>query len=212
MVADDHEIYRDGMRMMLKRQPDIEWVGEAKDGAELIQLVSKLKPEVILMDIQMPVKDGISTTNYLREHFPAINVIALSMFNDDNLIVDMLEAGAKGYLLKNSDKKEIVDAIKSVYRQIPYYCRSTSTKLAQLIARSQYNPFGPSDKLVFSPREIEIIQCICREMTNKEIGDRLFLSTRTVEGHRQKITEKIQAKTTTGIVIYAIKNGLFVPK
>jgi DNA-binding NarL/FixJ family response regulator len=212
LVADDHEINRDGLRLMLSRQPDVEYVGEAANGAEVIQLITTLKPEIILMDIMMPVKDGIETTRFLEAHHPEVSVIALSMFNEDNLVVDMLEAGAKGYLLKNADKKEILDAILSVFKQVPYYCRSTSAKLVKLIAQSKYNPFAKEGKVQFTPREIEIIKLICEELTNKQIGDKLFLSSRTVEGHRLKIQEKINAKSVTGIVIYAIKQGIYIPK
>jgi DNA-binding NarL/FixJ family response regulator len=212
LVADDHEIYRDGLRVMLKKQPDIEWVGEAENGQEVIKLVGTLKPHVVLMDIMMPVTDGIAATRALREFFPAVKVIALSMFNDDNLIVDMLEAGAKGYLLKNAEKKEILEAIKSVRQEKPYYCSSTSTRLAQLIGRSKYDPFERELKQQFSDKELEIIRLICKEFSNKEIAERLFISTRTVEGYRLKIQEKIKVRNVTGIVIYAVKHGIFVPE
>jgi DNA-binding NarL/FixJ family response regulator len=212
LIADDHEIYRDGLKMMLKKQQDIEWVGEANNGEEAIRLAEELHPEVVMMDIIMPVKDGIQATRYLNHHFPEIKVIALSMFNDDNLVVDMLEAGAKGYLLKNADKKEILEAVKSVHRSVPYYCRSASAKLAQLIGRSQFNPFKADAQTILTAREIEIIKLICQELTNKQIGERLYISSRTVEGHRLKIQEKINVKSVTGIVIYAIKHGIWVPK
>jgi len=130
VIADDHEIYRDGLKIMLRRQPDIEVIGEAANGRELIALIERTKPDIVLTDIVMPVMDGIDATRLLRQQYPSINIIALSMFDQDNLIIEMLESGAKGYLLKNADKAEIIDAIKSVYKDIPYYCRSTSVKLA----------------------------------------------------------------------------------
>jgi DNA-binding NarL/FixJ family response regulator len=212
LIADDHDIYRDGLRLMLRKQQEIELVGEAENGREVTELSQKLKPEVVLMDIVMPVQDGISATRYLQEHNPEISVIALSMFNEDNLVMDMLEAGAKGYLLKNADKKEIVEAIKSVYKQVPYYCRSTSSKLARMIARSKFNPYQQTEKVSFSEKELDIIKMICREMTNKQIGEKLFISGRTVEGYRLKIMEKIGVKSSTGVVIYAIKHGIFKPE
>jgi DNA-binding NarL/FixJ family response regulator len=212
MIADDHEIYRDGLRMMLARQPGIELVGEAENGREVIDMARDLRPEVILMDIVMPVKDGIFATRQLKEELPEINVIALSMFNEDNLVVDMLDAGAKGYLLKNADKKEIMEAIRSVYKQVPYYCSSTSGKLAKMIAQSRFNPFTKIGKLSFSDKEMEIIKLLCHEHSNKEIAEKLSLSVRTVEGHRLKIFEKVGVKSTTGLVIYAMKNGIFKPE
>jgi len=211
LIADDHEIYRDGLRMMLKKQTGIEWFGEAENGRDVIEMARKLKPDIILMDIVMPLKSGIAATKYLKENYPGISVIALSMYNEDNLVVDMLEAGAKGFLLKNSDKKEIIDAINTVYKQTPFYCKSTTGKLAQMIGNSSFNPFLKTQKNIFSEKEIEIIKYVCQELTNKQIGEKLFISSRTVEGVRLRIQEKINAKSSTGIVIYAIKNGLFKP-
>jgi two-component system response regulator NreC len=157
----------------------------------------------------MPVMDGIEATRRLTQSFPAVNIIALSMFDQDNLIIDMLEAGAKGYLLKNADKSEIIDAINSVYKNVPYYCRSTSVKLARMIGQSKFNPYKKIEKPSFSEKEIKIIQFICQEFTNKEIGKELYLSDRTVEGYRVKILGKMNVKSTAGIVIYAIKNGIY---
>jgi DNA-binding NarL/FixJ family response regulator len=209
VVADDHEIYLDGLKAMLKKQEDFEVVGEGSNGKELIEAVQQTHPDIVLTDIVMPIMDGIAATQYLSKHKPLVNIIALSMFDQDNLIIDMLEAGAKGYLLKNANKSEIIEAIKSVYRNIPYYCTSTSSKLARMIAQSKFNPYKKINAPYFSEKEMEIIRLICQEFTNNEIGQRLFLSGRTVEGYRVKILEKMNAKSTAGIVIYAIKNELY---
>jgi DNA-binding NarL/FixJ family response regulator len=209
VVADDHEIYLDGLKAMLKKQEDFEVVGEGSNGRELIAAVERTHPDIVLTDIVMPVMDGIAATQFLSKHKPLVNIIALSMFDQDNLIIDMLEAGAKGYLLKNANKSEIIEAIKSVYRNIPYYCTSTSSKLARMIAQSKFNPYKKINAPYFSEKELEIIRLICQEFTNNEIGQRLFLSGRTVEGYRVKILEKMNAKSTAGIVIYAIKNELY---
>ena len=209
MIADDHEIFRDGLKLILKKQDKVQLIGEADNGRSLVELCKQKTPDVILTDIMMPALDGIQATKILVKTYPDISIIALSMFNEENLIVDMLEAGAKGYLLKNADKEEIREAIQSVFRNIPYYCRSTTTKLARLIARSKYQISGRSGKLFFSEKEIQIIELICQELTNKEISEKLFMSTRTVEGYRLKILEKMEVKSTAGLVIYAIKTGLY---
>jgi len=209
IIADDHEIFRDGLKLMLSKYPEIIILGEACNGKELIQLTLELQPDVVVTDIKMPVMDGIEAVKKLQEQFPHIGVIALSMFDEDDLIIDMLEAGAKGYLLKNSDKHEIIEAIKTVYQQNPYYCKSTSNKLVKMIARSTFNPYARKDKVEFSDREKQIIALICEENTNKEIGEKIFISTRTVEGHRQKIMEKMDVKNTVGLVIYAIRNKIY---
>jgi DNA-binding NarL/FixJ family response regulator len=209
IIADDHEIYRDGLKIMLKKEKEFEVIAEAADGRDLVSLALKLEPDIILTDIIMPVMDGIAATKTLAKQCPRVNIIALSMFEQDNLIIDMLEAGAKGYLIKNADKAEIIEAIRSVYRDVPYYCRSTSYKLARMIGHSKFNPHSKVKRVVFSEKEAEIIKLVCQEFTNKEIGLKLFIGTRTVEGYRMKIMEKMNVKGTAGIVIYAIENGFF---
>jgi DNA-binding NarL/FixJ family response regulator len=156
----------------------------------------------------MPVMDGIKATELIAQNFPTVRVIALSMFNQDHLILDMLKAGASGYLLKNASKNEIISAIDSVYKNKPYYCSSTSHKLARLIGNSLFST-KENKKICFSKQELEIIRMICEEKTSKEIGDRLNISARTAEEYRQKIKEKMEVKNTVGMVIYAISNNLF---
>jgi DNA-binding NarL/FixJ family response regulator len=209
VIADDHEIFREGFRVMLKKQPDIELIGEAEDGKELTEIVEKLSPDVVVTDIKMPKMDGIEVTKALSKSHPHIGIIALSMFDEDNLIIDMLEAGAKGYLLKNTHKQEIFEAIKTVYRDETYYCHHTSNKLAKMIAQSKFNPYKKMPKPEFSDRELDTIRLICQEFSNKEIAARLSLSIRTIEGYRDKILEKINARNTAGIVIYAIRSGVY---
>ncbi len=212
IIADDHEIFRDGLKLMLSKYPEIIIAGEAENGKELIELTNNLQPDVILTDIKMPLMDGIEATKKITASYPQIGIIGLSMFDEDDLIIDMLEAGAKGYLLKNSDKKEIIDAITAVYNQQAYYCRNTGKKLLQMIASSKYNPYIKKAQPSFSEREKEIIKLICLEHTNKEIGEKLFLSSRTVEGHRVNILEKMNVKNTVGLVVYAIKNNIYSPE
>lgn len=211
IIADDHEIFRDGLKLMLHKQPGIELLAEAEDGRELIEKTIKLQPDVVITDVKMPKMDGASATRYLTEHYPHISIIALTMFDEEEQIIEMLEAGAKGYLLKNADKDEIRDAIQSVYEQTPYYCKHTSHRLAQMVAKSKFNPYRQKAKVEFNEREKEIIFHICEGITNKEIAEKIYLSVRTVEGLRMKIMEKMNVKNTAGIIIYAIKNGQYSP-
>lgn len=208
-IVDDHEVYRDGIKLLLSDQPGMEVVAEAENGRQLLQLLATREVDVVLADIMMPVMDGIALTRCLGEQHPAISVIALSMFNEDNLIVDMLEAGARGYLVKNARKAEILEAITTVNGHRPYYCRSTSQKLTRLIAASRFNPYERADQPSFSEKEIQVMRLICQELNNKEIGDRLYLSVRTVEGYRTRLFEKTGAHTGVGLAIYAIKHGIF---
>lgn len=208
LIADDHEIFRDGFKLMLSKRSEIQLLGEAENGRELVRLVKAHQPDVVITDIKMPLLDGIEASRLISSEFSDIGIIGLSMFDEDDLIVDMLEAGAKGFLLKNSGKDQIIEAIHTVYDGNPYYCKSTSNKLTKMIAKSRFNPYVKKKKVEFSERENEIIRMIVQEMTNKEIAERLFLSVRTVEGYRLAIMEKMEVKNTVGIVIYAIKQGL----
>lgn len=211
VIADDHEIFRDGLKLVLQKQPDIVVTGEAFDGRELIELVKQQLPDVVITDVKMPNLDGVAAAKHLAEHYPSIGVIALTMFDEEDLIVDMLEAGAKGYLLKNADKTEILEAVHTVANNQPHYCRHTSQKLASMVARSKFNFNQKKEKPDFNEREREIIRYICDGLTNKEIGEKIFLSVRTVEGLRLKIIEKMNVKNTAGIIVYAIRENLYSP-
>ena len=212
VIADDHEIFRDGLKLVLQKQKDIFVAGEAADGRELIELVKHQLPDVVVTDVKMPNLDGVAAAKYLAEHYPSIGVIALTMFDEEDLIVDMLEAGAKGYLLKNADKSEILEAVHTVANNQPHYCRLTSQKLASMVAKSKFNLHLKKEKTAFNEREKEIICYICDGLTNKEIGEKIFLSVRTVEGLRLKIIEKMNVKNTAGIIVYAIRENLYSPQ
>ncbi|RYE22425.1 MAG: response regulator transcription factor [Sphingobacteriales bacterium] len=211
-IADDHEIFRDGLKLMIGSVSNIQLVGEAANGVELLKLVATTAPDIVVTDIKMPQMDGVEATKQIREQYPHIEVIALSMFDDEQLILEILDAGAIGYLLKNSDKSEMIEAINTAYRHQSYYCKHTSAKLAKLIAYSKHANQKKQKEAEFTDREKEIIKLICAECTNKEIGEKLFISTRTVEGYRMKILEKMDAKNIVGIVIEAIRLGIYSPQ
>lgn len=211
VLADDHEIFRDGMKLMLSKLPEFEIKGDASDGRELIKLVDALKPDIVVTDIKMPLMDGVEATKYITKKYPQTGVIALSMFDEISLIVEMLEAGASGYLVKDCDKQEIKEAIERVHQQEQYYCRHTGNKLMQVMARNAKKD-SKAAAPTLSDKEKEIIDLICQQYTTKEIGEKLFMSPRTVEGYRLKILEKLEAKNTVGIVIAAIKYGIYVPE
>lgn len=211
VIADDHEIFRDGIEQVFASNPNITVMDTAANGMELLKKIEQHQPDIVLSDIKMPVLDGIETCKKIIENHPDIQVIGLSMFDDETSIVDMLEAGARGYLIKNADKSEIIDAIYTVFEGDPYYCKHTSFTLAKMISSSRFNPNKKKKKIEFTVREKEVIALICKQLTNKEIAEALFISPRTVEGHRLKIQEKIEVRNSIGIAVYAIKNGLFIP-
>lgn len=208
VIADDHEIFRDGLALLINKQENMSLVGQASNGRELIELVADKKPDVVLTDIKMPYLDGIAACRLMLQQDPTLKIIALSMFEEDDLIVEMLEAGAKGYLLKNADKREIQEAILTVNEGNIFYCKHTSNRLASLIVKSKFEPQKKKSGELFTERERQIIQLICRQHTAQEIGDQLFLSKRTVEGYRTRILEKMEVKNTAGVVVFALKYNL----
>jgi len=211
LIADDHILLREGFRTLLRSNPEIEIVGAAENGKELVELTRSLKPDVICTDIKMPVMDGVHATRAINREFPNIGIIALTIYDDEHLIVDMMEAGAKGYLIKNAAKIEVLEAIHNVYDGLSYYCKHTSAKLTKMIATSKFNPYKKSETLEFTERERAIIRLICQENSNKEIATILNLSIRTIEGYREKIQEKMGVRSTPGMIIYAVKKGLYIP-
>ena len=209
IIADDHDIFRDGFRHMVMNEKELAIVGEASNGKELIFEIEKIMPDIVITDIKMPIMDGIEATRILKNKYPNIKIIAMSMFDDDNIIIDMLEAGAMAYLLKNSNRSEILEAIKAVNKGNTYYCKNTSAKLVHMIAQSRFDPYKEIQNPQFSNKELDIIKLICVQASNKEIAEKLNLSIRTIEGYKDKIMEKIRAKNAAGIVIYAIKTGIY---
>jgi DNA-binding NarL/FixJ family response regulator len=209
VIADDHAIFRDGFKVLLKKlKPHhIVFAGEAGNGKELIETTALLKPHVVITDIQMPVMDGIEATRAIKEAYPGIEVIALTMFNEEHLVVDMLEAGASGYLLKNTSREELQKALTVVMGGGVYFTPESEVHLANTLL--QKNSPGKKVKAVkFSEREKEIMQLVCKGKTNKEIASLLYLSTRTIESHRENIYQKTETRSAVEMVIYALKHGI----
>jgi DNA-binding NarL/FixJ family response regulator len=209
IIADDHAIFRNGFKLLLKDQQEVELIGEAENGKQLVEAVDAGFPDVVITDIKMPVMDGVEACRQIKQKHPQIGIIALSNFNDESLIVDMLEAGARGYLLKNTNRNELLQAVKAVHAGNTYYCAATSSRLTQLIVESKFNPYRAKSKAEFTERELEVMRLICQQHTNKEIADLLHISPRTVESCREKIQEKAGAKNSVGIALYAIKKEIF---
>jgi DNA-binding NarL/FixJ family response regulator len=207
LIADDQQVFRKGLSSLINEMHGIELLAEAGNGAELIEKSLLLKPDVIVTDIKMPILDGISATRELVKHIPACKVIALSAYANDQLILQMLESGAIGYLLKTAEAIEIKEAIEMVNLHKPYFCKEITQKLTEIVAKN----YRLTEKSTanFTERELEIIRLICKEFTSKEIAGQLHLSKRTVEGHRTRILEKIGAKSIAGITTYALSVGIY---
>ncbi|MCW3074256.1 MAG: two component transcriptional regulator, LuxR family [Flaviaesturariibacter sp.] len=209
IIADDHELIRQGFHVLLRKQEQIQIAGEAQDGKELLQKVRDLEPDIVITDIMMPLMDGIEATRQIKQEYPHIGVIALTMFNEDHLVIDMLEAGAQGYLLKNTNKNELAEAVHAVYHGGTYFCAATTAKLACLIGMSKFNPYRTKPRTQFTEKETLIMQLICQEKLNTDIAKELNMSVRTVEGYRERVFEKTGAKNIAGIAVFAIKHGYY---
>jgi len=208
LIADDHEMVRDGLIVMASKIEEFQIIDDAKDGLELVQLTRRHRPDVILSDVKMPGLNGIQAAEIILKEHPHIGIIALSSFDEENLILDMLNAGAKGYLLKNAGKKELIEAVTTVYKGRPYYSREISQKLAKVI--SGRSPFSAQKKIQekFTEREMEVIRLICDGLSSKQIADKLGIKTRTIERYRDNIMDKMEVKNAAGVVNYAFKHGL----
>ena len=210
VIADDHPVFRDGFKFMLEKQKEKKFilVGEAADGRELLELVERLRPDLVITDILMPVINGIEATKKIRENYPDINVLAVSMCEEESMIIDMFTAGAKGYLAKNASKEEIMKSLDIVYQNGIYYSNSTNKSLLATIINSRQSSSKHRKKISFTNQEIHIMKLVCKQKTNKEIASDLDLSVRTVEDYRYKIQDKTEATCAVGIALYALKNGL----
>jgi DNA-binding NarL/FixJ family response regulator len=206
ILADDHELFRDGFKAMLRRRREMQFIGEAANGKELLERVATEKPRIVVTDIQMPVMDGIEATRYLKANYANLGVIILSMYEEESLIRDALLAGANGYLSKQASKEEIVAAIREVNAGGSYFCNAIARKVQRELEEQQND--RATGKVSFTPREEQIIRLLCEELSNKGIALRLQMSQRTVEEHRKHIQDKIGAKNLAGIVLYAIKHKL----
>ncbi len=205
VIVDDHTLLSQAISGLVNSFEDFEVLYTCKNGQELIdKLVFKENiPDIILMDVQMPIMDGIEATAHLKEHFPDIKVIALSVEAEERTILRMLRAGAKGYLLKDTEKSVLENALKELDEQGFYH---TNT-VAQLLVKS----LEEDHSLALKEREVEFIKHACTEMTYNEIADKMFLSPKTIQGYRDSVFSKLNLKNRTGLVIYAIKNGFFKP-
>lgn len=207
IIADDHLIFRKGLKKILDPVRHINIVGEAENGLELVSAVNRLKPDIILTDIQMPVMDGVMATRELCKRQNNTRIIAMSVFGQETHIMEMLEAGAIGYVMKSAGKKEILEAIDAVYEHRPYFCTESSRQITDLIEKYQS---GHRDHLVvFTEREKDVIQLICDGCTSKDVARRLYISQRTVEGHRTRIMQKMRVRSIAGLVTYACEKGLY---
>ena len=204
MIVDDHAVVREGLRNFLGMLPAIELVAEAASGAEAIELAPKAKPQVVLMDLMMPVMDGIEATRRLHEAYPDVKVIVLTSFADDDRLFPALRAGAVAYLLKDVGPKELAESIAAAARGEVRLHPDVTKRLVRELAGGA--PKRPEDEL--TEREREVLRCIARGRSNKEIGEDLFISEKTVKTHVGSILDKLGLADRTQAALYAVKRGV----
>lgn len=205
VIVDDHTLLSQAISGLVNSFENFEVLYTCKNGQELLDNLrfENKRPDIVLMDVNMPIMDGIETTKHLKEDFPSILVLALSVEEDDHTILKMIRAGAKGYLLKDTEKRALENALNELATNGYYHTNTVS----QLLVKS----LDGNNKDALRDREIEFIKHACTEMTYNEIADVMFLSPKTVQGYRDSVFSKLNLKNRTGLVIYALKNGLFKP-
>lgn len=207
-LVDDHVLLRNGLASLVQNL-GYEVLFEASNGDDFLSKRSdKGDPDIVLMDINMPEKDGYDTTLWLKENRPDVKVLALSMYDDENAVIRMLKNGARGYIMKDSEPGDLRAALDAVTRKGFYYSEMVTGRLMRSISDMEEEGSNTRRLLNLSEREIEFLKLVCTEMTYKEIADKMILSPRTIDGYRDALFEKLDIKTRTGLVIYAIKNGI----
>lgn len=208
IIAEDHPLFRDGLKTMLNLDNRFEIIAEAENGDNLLKLLEFVKPDLILMDINMPILNGIDATNFIATHFNDIKVIALTMNDERSSIMEMMDAGANGYILKSADREEIMKAINTVMNGDDYYCKRVESSIINLIETERST--NHYKKLIsFNDKEIKIINFLCEELNSDEIAKEMYLSKKTIDGIRIKIKNELDVRNSIGIVKYAIRNGIY---
>ncbi len=199
-IVDDHQLFRNGLKFIINNESDIEVVIEASNGKEFLTYLDNLKPDVTLMDINMPEMDGVETTRHALLKFPDLQILVLSMYGDVEYYNTMIELGVKGFILKDIDNNELVDAIRKVYSGGSYFSQELLLNLIK------HKP--ESSGIDLTKREKEVLELICKGYSNQQISEELYISQRTVERHRSSLLYKTDSKNSVSLVVFAIKNGL----
>jgi DNA-binding NarL/FixJ family response regulator len=207
IIVDDHKLFREGLNFVINQFEDFKVVAEAADGEAFLKLIEELEVDLVLMDISMPHMDGIEATKQAIEKYPNIKILALSMFGDEEYYYKMIQAGVKGFILKESGKEELEKAIREIIEGENYFSQKLLTDIIMNLDKPNSASARPTgEKIKFTRREIEVLDLICTGLSNAEIADKLFLSLRTIEGHKSKLISKTGVKNSISLVMYALKN------
>lgn len=211
VLVDDEVLFRKGISFLLQKEKNIEVLFEASNGEELISHLNnnEAKPDIIIMDLKMPVLNGVEATKIIRKFFPEIKIIALTSYDTKAFVINMIQVGAVAYLIKNTTPKDLTNTINEVACKGFYYNENILKTIKDTILTTKNSKINLETSFL-SPREIEILQLICNQKTTAEIAEKLFLSPRTVEGHRNNLLLKTESRNIAGLVVYAIQNEIAV--
>jgi len=210
-LADDHLLFREGIKLLFSRIDEIDLTFDVGSGDELLTKLETEQPDVVLLDMDMPGLNGIETFKIMHEKFPDINAIVLSMHREERMIAYMMELGVNGYLLKDTNREELKKAIITVYEKGRYFNEITSQAVLEGLKRKTKRPPKLGQEIVLSRREQEVLELIAEGLSNKEIGEKLFISTRTVDGHRNSLLQKFNVHNTAKLIMEAVRKG-FLPE
>lgn len=207
IIVDDHDLFREGVKFILSKAPEFLIVGDATNGIDYLDMLQTVIPDIVLMDIDMPRMNGFEATQKSLGLYPELKIISLSMHNDQGHYLQMIESGVKGFVSKDSGIGQLKDAINEVYLGRNYFSQEL---LMNIILKKEHSPKGDQlrKKLEISDREMEVLQLICRACSTKDIAEKLFISPKTVEGHKAKLMEKTKTSNAVALVLFAIKNHL----
>lgn len=211
-IADDQVLFLKGLKLLIESFENIELIIEAGDGVELLSAIAENPPNVVLTDLKMPNMDGLEATEKIRAAYPDIKIILLTMHDEEHLINHVMKLGANGYLLKNEEPEELEAAIRTVVKKDFYFNDYVSKALLRGLQepKKKYDLWAGTERL--SKREMEVLELICQEYTSPEIADKLYISSRTVDNHRNSLLEKTGVRNTAGLILFAIKNKLIDPE
>jgi DNA-binding NarL/FixJ family response regulator len=211
LLADDEELFRKGISFLLQRQDNIQILYEANNGSEVVEYLksSSIHPDIILMDLKMPLLNGVEATKLINKEFPSIKIIALTSYNTKSFIANMIEIGAASYIVKNSSPEEMITTINQVIEKGFYYNEEVLNVIQDnLITNNRKNIFF--EDIILTKREREILELICYQNSTQQIADKLFISPRTVEGHRNNLLLKTDSQNSAGLVVFAIQNKIVI--
>jgi DNA-binding NarL/FixJ family response regulator len=210
ILVDDHQLVRTGIANLLSGEPGFDIIGEAADAKELFELLKQSQPDIAILDIALPGMSGIEITKKLHNDFPGIRILILSMHTSEEFIFNAINSGARGYLPKNTSRKELIDAIFAIQRGEEYFAESISNVILKSYIKKAKSDSqdGEDEENLLSKREIEVLRLFAEGLTNQEIADKLFISIRTVESHKNHIMARLGLKTTVDLVKFAIRNNI----